>query len=106
VITQTPLLIVLPIWVLRAGSERGQRTGLLALSALSLLMMWSAQILRDFAFQYPGNSLQAELTYTFTVGTIFAVGFWLVLVGIVVFYGRVSRIGTPRISDTTLPAEV
>jgi len=92
-IPQGLFLIALPVAALRARSIRGQIGGLLGAYAASLLSMILISVAHDFALQgvRGARPLGEELLYTFTVGPLYAGGFWLILAAITFIYHAMQR---------------
>ena len=101
-----PALVLLPICILRAGSQRGQARCLLALSALSLELMALAPLVTAVARVQQGvlnaPPLAEAVPYTLLVGTAFAVFFWGLLALTVLLTLRIGKQHSPRNSSHAL----
>lgn len=96
-IGKIPLLIVLPVTVLRARSERRQVGALLGGYGLSLLVLLLLSLLHDFALQgVSGGSPFPERTLNlFLIRPVILAIPWVILVLVTLLYSRLKRDEAP-----------
>lgn len=91
----TPALLLLPVWVLRAGSWRGQSWSLLGMSALSLALMALIPLITAAVRTEQGALNAPPLTeavlYLIPVRAAFAAFFWALLAVAVALTLRAGR---------------